>query len=313
MRSPTIAYVFPGTGSQYVGMGKKIYTEFQVARDIFHSANQILGYDISQKCFSGGILELHKTLISLPAIFTVSIACCEVLKLFRNETPKYYAGHSVGEYAALTSSGAISFREGLELVQYRAKLAEEAKKTQPMTMSVVKGVSYKEIENLCNNYADAGMVNVGCYNSQEQVLITGNENAVQNLEREIHKLFPSAQIIPMVSSPAFHSYLLSYQANKLSTRLSECDWRGWNNPVLSNVSSQPYDNKTQAIPYLTEQLYKPVQWVGIMNFLYSQGIETIIEVGPQSILKQLSNNPTIKFYSFDIPADRKILLSNSTL
>lgn len=302
------ACVFPGSGSQYVGMGKSLAEQFPIAKELFTTANEILGYDIATICFKGSITELNRFKNCLLAIYITSVACFEILKQHLPHPPLLLAGHSLGEYSALTSAGALSFEEGLKTVQTRAQLAEKAVTGQLMGMSIIKRVPSLAVETICQQIQNVGYVSVGCYNSLEQVLLTGYEEAIQKAEEQILNAFPDAQIIPLAGSPAFHSPLLEERAQIFKTHLQNCHWKSWKYPTLSNVTAHPYQSKEEAIELLTKQLYMPVQWMAIINYLSSHSISAIIEVGPQTILKQL--NPSMRVYSFDDPKDRKILLAS---
>lgn len=299
--------VFPGSGSQYVGMGKSLYKDFKVAENIFLKANEVLGYDITRICFNGGIVELNRIKNSLLAVYIASVAYFEVLKSYLPHPPRYLAGHSLGEYSALTCAGVISFEEGLKIVQKRAQLAEEVKHIHAMGMTIVKGVAPIDIERMCQEKEQYGHVSIGCYNSCNQVLLTGHEQAIQKVEEEIHRHFSTAQLIPLFASPAFHSPLLQEAAEKLRVYLNHCHWGNWKCPIVSNVTGLPYQSKEQAIDHLIEQLYKPVQWMDTMNFIAGKSVNAVIEVGPQTILKQLKQNFSVPFYSLDDPKDRKFI------
>lgn len=308
--SSSLCFLFPGSGSQYVGMGKSISKQYPAAAHIFSKANDILGYDITNICFNGKVLELNKIKNSLLAIYITTIAYLEVFKQHVSLTPKYLLGHSLGEYSALTFSGAISFEDGLKIVEYRAQISQEAC-LSPAMMTIVKNVDYQHIEKMCQEYQEKGTVSIGCYNSENQVLLTGHEEALQGLEQTILKSYPLSQIIPLISSPPFHSSLLKDAAQNLNDQLKKCSWGSFHTPVISNVNAKPYFSKIEAISLLTEQLYKPVRWIDCLNYLKSQNITTVIEIGPQTILKQLNSDKNLSFLSFDDPKDRMNILSQN--
>ena len=286
-------------------MGISFYKKYPVVRDLFEMAGQILGFDLSAICFKGGIVKLNRIENALLAVYVVSVGYFLVLQLHEEKRPLFFAGHSVGEYAALTCSGALSFQQGVELVRLRAELAKQEMGGQGMT--VIKGIAPAEVESYCSTRNPGEMVTIGCYNSPLQVMLSGHETALKKIEALLLREYPHAEVLPLASCPAFHSPLLEGASHKLKGYLESCTWGSWTYPVISNVTAQPYSTPEEAIDLLTLQLHKPVQWTRTLDFFKSANVRALIEVGPQTILKQLTPPDSIPCFSLDHKIDREKL------
>ncbi len=302
------AFVFPGQGSHYVGMGKVLHNEFITARRTFEEANDILGYDIKKICFQGSLLELNRMECMAPSILVASTAACRVYLEETGEYPVLSAGHSLGEYSALACSGAISFRDALRILHIRSMLIKNITESGNGTMTVVNGVSKIDVENECNRVSTGEqVVVVACYNSPEQFVISGHKAAVTKAEDALINL--GAQITPILMSPPFHSPLMESASNSLRYELCKFDYNKFNWPVISNTSATLYANSNEIVEFLALQIMKPVQWQATIEYMEEKGVTTIVEMGPKAVLTNLilANTKNIKLISYGQKNDRETL------
>ncbi len=295
-----VAFLFPGQGSQYVGMGKDLFNNYQTARKIFEEANDALGFDLGRLCFEGSMEELTKTENTQPAILTVSVAAFRTYMEKIGVAPKYTAGHSLGEISALCCSGAISFFDAVRVVRQRGRFMQEAVAVGIGSMAAVSGVDKKLIEDVCSQITDSKRtVVVSNYNSPEQIVISGHSGAVTAAGEKLKEL--GARIIPLKVSAPFHSPLMQPAADRLREELMKYDFSDLKWPVISNINGLPYAGKDVIVQNLTEQVVNAVRWHDSMNNLQSFGVEIAVEIGPQAVLKNLmrKNAPNIKVYSFE--------------
>lgn len=303
-----IALVFPGQGSQYIGMGKILCKKAVEADKVFEEANYTLGFDLKKLCFEGDFEELTKTENTQPAILSASVAA---YKLYVKEVgiePLYAAGHSLGEISALTCSGAIKFSDALKIVRKRGMLMKSAVAPGIGAMSAVSGISIDIIEEECRKFSERdSVVSISNYNSLKQVVISGHKNAVIELGERLKGL--GASVIALKVSAPFHCSLMEPISREFREELGKYDFNGLKWPVISNVTALPYTGTEQIIDNLTHQIYKPVRWQETMDYLKGKGVNTIIELGPKSVLKNLAikGMEGISAYSFDLEDDVKAL------
>lgn len=284
-----IAFLFPGQGSQYIGMGKQLYNEFDVFRKTIEEANNTLGYDLGKICFEGSMGELGKIINMLPGILMISVATFRVFKQEFDIDPQFGAGHSLGEFSALTCSGAIQLSDALKIVYKRSKLAQEIADMGIGTMTIIDGVDSDIMVELCRNVSnESKKVAVSCFNSLNQVAISGHCEAVMKVEEKA--LEYGAQITPLLSSAPFHSVVMQPAVAELKAELQKYSYRSLEWPVISNVTALPYSSPEAIIENLSTQLIKPVQWQFIMEFLKKQGVTSVVEFGSQNILCNLFKN-----------------------
>lgn len=299
-----IVLLFPGQGSQYVGMGKALCESFSEARELFEEANDALGFDLKKLCFEGDIQELTKTENTQPAILTASMAAFRVYMKEIGIEPAHTAGHSLGEFSALCCSGAIKFADTVKIVRQRGKFMQQAVAVGVGAMAAISGVSQSTIEEECSNVSKNGkLVVVSNYNSPEQIVISGYLEAVEEAGAKLKAL--GARVIPLKVSAPFHSPLMQPAADMLNDELCKYSYFDLNYPVLSNVTALPYQGKESIIENLTKQIVQPVRWQASMQYLQNEEVDLAIELGPQTVLRNLmkKNTPQIKTYSYDNDED----------
>lgn len=304
-----IAFLFPGQGSQYVGMGQEYCKEFAVARQVFQEANDTFGFDFQKICFEGSSVELNQIENVLPAILTVSVAAFRVYMQEVGVVPHFAAGHSLGEYAALTCSGALSFSDTLKIVKLRSILAVETASKVDGAMTVINEIQPDIIVEQCRKVSrDETPVFIACYNSANQTVISGHQTAVMQVEDILMEM--GAQITPILMSPPFHGPLLRPVMEKLKNELLACGYGQLQWPVVSNVTALPYESVTDIINNLVLQLVKPVQWMATLDYLTGCGVTVFLEIGPQSVLTDLikTNGIAAKSFSFGQRNERQALL-----
>ncbi len=307
MTMKKIAVLFPGSGSQYVGMGKTLYEEYQIVKDTFTEADDILEMSISRIILEGSTLKLNKVKNMLAAVYIVNVAYFRVFSQETGVVPQFMAGHSLGEYAALACSGAISFAEGLKIVSHRSQIAEAVLNTNGGTMTILKKIDPVAVLNFCNTISTAeSPVDIACYNSPNQVLISGCESAVKCVEKLIVESNNKAEVINLPASPPYHSVLMESKIEDLKRGLQQLNWNEMNASVISNFTALPYTSEKEIIDNLTLQICKPVQWQKTIEYIISEGVKLFIEVGPQNILKNLNFEiaPLMDTYSFDEKIER---------
>lgn len=278
-------FLFPGQGAQYAGMGKKIHDQYPVAREIFKTADEILGFSLSGLCFEGPEEELQKTINAQPAIFTVSVACAGVL-LERGIEPLAAAGHSLGEYSALVTAGSISFADGVMLVRKRGQYMQETVPLGTGGMVAVLGLDAPEITRVCSQVRSEGMVvDAANFNCPGQVVIAGENQALERA-KILAKEAGAKRCLPLAVSAPFHSTLLRPAGDKMAAELAAVEIKDPRIPVVANVTADYVTNGDHVRSLLVEQVYSPVRWEESMIRLVND-FETFIEAGPGNVLTGL--------------------------
>jgi len=277
------AFLFPGQGSQFVGMGKDLYDNFDEAKKIYQTADEIMGTKLSAICFNGPEEELKQTKYTQPAIFVHSIAVLELLKQ-KNNLPSASAGHSLGEYSALVAADAISYEDGLELVKIRGESMQQAGIEQPGTMAAIIGLEPDIVGEVCQNVS--GIVQPANFNSPGQVAISGEVKAVHDAMEKL-KEAGAKKVIELVVSGAFHSPLMESAQQGLSEALKKVEIKDASIPVYTNVTALPVKNKEEIKELLYKQLTHPVRWMEIYLNMANDGFEEFIELGPGKVLTGL--------------------------
>jgi [acyl-carrier-protein] S-malonyltransferase len=305
------AFVFPGQGSQYVGMGKHLYEQYRVAKETFEEANEVLGFSLSKLIFEGPMGELGKTENMQLALLVASTATFRVYMQEIGEEPHYLAGHSMGEYAALVCSGELSLTDALAIVKLRGKLSQAVAKSSIGAMTVVNKAPIQAVERICEEASAPGSkVSIACYNGWEQSVIAGHQEALIRAETLLAER--NAELAPLMTSPPFHSPLMADAAEELGSELGKVAFSRFQWPVIANVTGQPYPGEGAVAELLTLQMTRPVQWLATMNYLLEHGVTTVVEMGPQAVLTNLfrQHAPSVRAVSFGQKDDRNAVLNN---
>ncbi len=281
-----IAFVFPGQGSQCLGMGKSFYDRHAVAKKIFEEANDALGYDIKKFSFEGPQEELDRTENTQPALLTASIAALRVLRENSDCIPACLAGHSLGEYTALVAAGSLDFRDAVRLVRLRGKFMQESVPEGTGRMCAIIGLNVDEVFHICAEATvEDDVVVPANINSPEQIVISGHAGAVERAAA-IAKEKGAKMVIPLRVSAPSHSPLMAKAAERLRGELDKLEFKNFSVPVLTNVEATAAD--LGSIKDLLErQLTSPVRWVDIIKRMKKDNIESILEIGPGRVLSGL--------------------------
>jgi [acyl-carrier-protein] S-malonyltransferase len=279
------AFIFPGQGSQYVGMGKEFYDQFRVAKEVFEEADDTLRFSISSLCFQGQEEELRLTENTQPAILTTSIAALKVLQTEKGINPKFAAGHSLGEYSALVASGALSFAEAVQTVRLRGKFMQEAVPVGEGAMAAILGMEREEVEKLCEEAAAGEVLSPANFNCPGQIVIAGHLKAVQRAIEKVKQNGKRAVLLP-VSAP-FHSPLMKPAGTRLEKALEEISIKDLNLPVVTNVEAEINTSKEKVKALLVAQVSSPVRWEESMRRMIEEGVEQVLEIGPGKVLSGL--------------------------
>jgi [acyl-carrier-protein] S-malonyltransferase len=276
------AYVFPGQGAQFVGMGKDLYETNAIAREMFEKANEILGFRITDLMFSGTDDDLRQTRVTQPAIFLHSVITAATLPDF---VPDMVAGHSLGEFSALVANKALSFEDGLRLVYARAMAMQKACEAEPSTMAAILGLDDATAENVLAGIDE--VVVPANYNSPGQLVISGSIKGIE-IACEALKAAGAKRALPLKVGGAFHSPLMEPARVELAAAIEATMINTPVCPVYQNVDAKPYSNPVEIKENLVAQLTSPVRWTQIVKNMVSDGATTIIELGPGMVLQGLA-------------------------
>ena len=276
------AYVFPGQGAQFPGMGKDLFDNNQKAKELFHLANEVLGFNISEIMFSGTAEELKQTKVTQPAIFLHSVILAKCLS--ENFKPEMVAGHSLGEISALVANECLSFEDGLNLVNARAQAMQKACEKNPSTMAAILGLDDKIVEDICNN--TSGIVVAANYNCPGQLVISGENNAIDSACEKLTEA-GARRALKLPVGGAFHSPLMEPARAELEKAISTTKFNNPICPIYQNVSAEAVIDPEKIQDNLIAQLTAPVRWTQTMkNMIQARDIE-VIEVGPGKVLQGL--------------------------
>lgn len=280
------AFVFPGQGSQYAGMGKDLAGNFKVAADTFAEADEALGFKISDLCFSGPEEDLKLTANTQPAILTTSVAALRVVKSETGITPDFLAGHSLGEFSALVASGALQLSDAVRTVRLRGKFMQEAVPVGLGAMAAILSVESDVLAEICREAEQGEVVAPANFNSPGQIVIAGHATAVNRaIEIAKGRGFRKAMLLP-VSAP-FHSALMVPAGVRLAEVLQDVTVSDMTIPVVTNVEALPNNDKSRVKELLVAQVSAPVKWEDSVREMVSLGVSSFIEIGPGKVLSGL--------------------------
>jgi [acyl-carrier-protein] S-malonyltransferase len=283
-----IAFLFPGQGAQHVGMGKTIAEKYPAAKELYDQSAEILGYDLAKLCFEGPAEELDSTVISQPAIFVTSLAALEML---RAESPdavlgcEMVAGLSLGEYTALVFSGAMSFEDGLRVVQRRGEAMQAAADATPSGMVSALLLEREQVEQICAEAAGAGPLYIANYLCPKNIVLSGVNAACERAAELIEKA--GGKAVPLAVAGAFHTDIMKPADAKLSEALAGVGLKQPEIPLVSNVDAGVHNSPDELRELLVRQVVSPVLWEDSMRALLAAGIDQFYEIGPGRVLKGL--------------------------
>lgn len=281
-----IAYIFPGQGSQAVGMGKDLFDNFPIAREVFEEADDALDFKLSEMCFSGTAEDLALTANTQPAILTTSVAAFRAMEAENYPLPDFVAGHSLGEYSALVAAKALSFADAVKTVRKRGMYMQEAVPVGIGAMAAILGLPVETVEIACAEAAQGQVCSPANINSPAQIVIAGNSEAIDRAI-EILKERGAKRAIKLNVSAPFHCALMKPAQEKLAADLQEINFEDLRFPVIENVSAEANTKGERAREALTMQVSAPVRWADSIESLIAEEVETFVEVGTGKILAGL--------------------------
>ena len=290
------AFVFPGQGAQFVGMGKDLYENNALAKELFDKADEILGFKITDIMFAGTDEQLKQTNVTQPAVFLHSVI--SALCLGDDFKPAMVAGHSLGEFSALVAAGALSFEDGLKLVAARANAMQKACEANPGTMAAIIGLSDEKVEEVCSEVSADGQIVVAAnYNCPGQLVISGNVEAV-NAACEKLKEAGAKRALPLKVGGAFHSPLMQPAKDELQAAIEQTEFAAPSCPVYQNVDAKAHTDAAEIKANLTAQLTSPVRWTASVQAMIADGADDFTECGPgkalQGMIGRIDKNVAVK-------------------
>ncbi|NLB84155.1 MAG: ACP S-malonyltransferase [Synergistaceae bacterium] len=280
--------IFPGQGSQEVGMGKDLADAYPVAREVFQRVDDALSFPLSGTIFDGPEEELKRTALTQPALLAASIACFEVLKERAGEPliPHFLAGHSLGEYTALVAGGTLSLEDGARLVHLRGRLMQEAVPEGKGAMAAILGLDPAVVEEICREGAPLGECQPANFNSPGQVVVSGETDFVKGV-MGLAKERGAKRVVPLNVSAPFHSRQMRPVADKLLEAFGECSWKNPSAPIVSNAWAEPVSTVEEILRALFDQTFHPVLWCDSVSFMADRGVQGFLEIGPGTVLAGL--------------------------
>lgn len=275
-----IALIFPGQGSQSVGMGLDFYNSTEIGKNIFDKFDEITGKSISKICFEGPEEELKQTNNTQPAILAVSIIAYELLKNKTGVKAEYLAGHSLGEYSALYAAGVLSLEDVIKVVQKRADLMSQS---QTGGMTAILGLDDEKLQDVIDKASNSGVVSVANYNTPDQTVITGESLAI-GAANALAAEYGAKRVIPLAVSGAFHSPLMKPASESFAEFIEQFNISDAQTPVLTNTDAEPTTSGSEFKTKMVEQIYSSVYWKQSISYMVENGVDTFIEIGPGKVL-----------------------------
>jgi [acyl-carrier-protein] S-malonyltransferase len=283
----TVAYIFPGQGSQVAGMGRELAEHFAAAREVFAEADEALGFSLSQLCFEGPDTALQLTENTQPALLTVSVAALRAMEGEGFPAPAFVAGHSLGEYSALVAAGALTLRDAVRTVRARGRYMQEAVPVGVGAMAAILGADAETVAEACREAAlEGGVCSPANINSPKQIVIAGHDAAVVRA-MEILKARGAKRAVKLQVSAPFHCALMQPAQDRLSADLEQLEFADLRVPLVCNVDAVAIRDGSEARQSLVRQVSSPVRWLESVKFLEGAGVETFVEVGPGKVLAGL--------------------------
>ncbi len=281
-----LAFVFPGQGSHYVGMSKGIYDEFKIVRETFEEAEDVLKINLKDLCFEGPLSTLTKAPNAHPAILTSGLAAFRVFMQEIGYVPQFCAGHSLGEYLALTSAGVLSFADALKLVEFRANLTLSAEKETNGGMTILDNIKTEIVEEELKKVQEQGKkVYISCYNSPIQTAVSGDLDDLYDFEDIVLK--KGGQVTPLIGSAPYHCPLMESYSKELEKELEKYKFHDFRYAVISNYTGRVYKNVDEVKKNLVKHLTNPVRWSDTIKLLEYRGVNTVIEMGPKNLITNI--------------------------
>lgn len=281
-----IAYIFPGQGSQYAGMGKDLAEHSTAAREVFEEADDVLGFPLSRLCFEGPAEQLQLTENTQPAILATSIATLRAMEEAGFPAPDFLAGHSLGEYSALVAAGSLSLADAVGVVRSRGRYMQEAVPVGVGAMAAVMGAPLGDIERLCAEASAGEVCAPANINSPNQVVIAGNATAIDRAI-ELLQAAGAKRVIKLNVSAPFHCALMMPAQERLAIDLADLEFQDLRAPLVNNAEAKIIYNGQDARAALITQVSSPVRWLESIELLISRGVNTFVEVGPGKVLSSL--------------------------
>ncbi|WP_405169954.1 ACP S-malonyltransferase [Paenibacillus sp. FSL H8-0280] len=306
-----VALLFPGQGSQVVGMGRDFWNNFDVAKKLFEEASYAISFDLRKLCFEGSLNDLTMTMNAQPALLTVSVIAYQVYMQEIGMGPTYLAGHSLGEYSALVCAGVLSFRDAIKLVRQRGIIMHNADPHQQGTMVAISHIQLDTLQNICEEVSTKKHpACVACMNADQQFVISGHRHSIQKIIKRTESLGTKHSYIN-VSGP-YHSPMMQTAAEQFKVELDRYQYAHAKYPIISNVTAAPYECDRSVVDYLNMQMTMPVRWSESMLYLVENGVTEVIELGSKHVLVSLMSKITKRTvpYSLGQPSDL-LMLTNT--
>jgi len=308
----SIAYIFPGQGSQSPGMGKELADKFPVTRQIFEEADDALGFALSTMCFNGPAEELQLTENTQPAILATSVAVLRAIESEGFPKPDFVAGHSLGEYSALVAAGSLSLTDAVKTVRGRGRYMQEAVPVGTGAMAAILGSDVETVNAACGEAAQGQVCSAANINSPGQIVIAGDAAAIDRAI-EILKARGAKRAVKLNVSAPFHCALMQPAQDRLSADLKQFQFNDLQTPLVTNVDAKPIKTGAEARDSLVRQVSQPVRWLQSVEFLSSHGVQTFIEIGPGKVLSGLVRQINRELRCLNVEDDSSLRASREAL